>query len=203
MATLIGELRLRVILPVPFVTLIPLPAAIVASEKPVLVPIGICPFAGVPVSPVPPLAVPTVPRLSDTAPLVVVALIGLVAETDVMPLLPPVALIVWFGQDPVIVMFEPWIRPGEAVPVPPFATGIMPVSEMMGETPPEDDSGVVALTALTPLEPPLTPVQYARTMTTPLAPLPPAYEPVPALDAPAPPEPTEYEYVAAGLVIIE
>ena len=39
------------------------------------------------------------------------------------------ALIVWFGQDPVtLVMFVPAIRPGEAVPVPPLATGRVPTT---------------------------------------------------------------------------
>jgi hypothetical protein len=52
---------------------------------------------------------------------------GLDAVTEVIvPLL--VAAIVWFGQVPVIVTFDPATRLGVDVPLPPFATGNVPVT---------------------------------------------------------------------------
>ena len=39
----------------------------------------------------------------------------------------PVAVIVWFGQLPLIVIPVPPTSPGDAVPVPPLANGTMPL----------------------------------------------------------------------------
>lgn len=41
---------------------------------------------------------------------------------------PPAALIVWLGQVPLIVTFVPATKAGVAVPVPPLATGKVPVT---------------------------------------------------------------------------
>ena len=51
----------------------------------------------------------------------------LVTVPDPPPPPPPLELIVWKGQAPVIVMLAPATRPGVAVPVPPLATGRIPV----------------------------------------------------------------------------
>ena len=42
---------------------------------------------------------------------------------------------VWFGQVPVTVTFVPATRPGVAVPVPPLATGRIPVTPVVSGRP--------------------------------------------------------------------
>lgn len=44
---------------------------------------------------------------------------------------PPDELIVWFGQVPVMVTLVPATSAGEAVPVPPLATGNKPVTPVV------------------------------------------------------------------------
>lgn len=44
---------------------------------------------------------------------------------------PPVEAMVWFGQVPVMVTLEPATKAGVAVPLPPFATGKMPVTPVV------------------------------------------------------------------------
>ena len=48
---------------------------------------------------------------------------------------PPVELIVWFGQVPVIVTLVPATSAGAAVPVPPLATGSKPVTPVVNGKP--------------------------------------------------------------------
>jgi hypothetical protein len=48
-------------------------------------------------------------------------------------------------------MFEPATRDGVVVPVPPFDTGSGEVIVMFGVAPPEDESGELAVTAVTPV----------------------------------------------------
>ena len=73
-----------VMLPAPFVMVTPEPAVNVERVKPVPLPISSCPFVGVAVSPVPPLATASVPA-SVTAPCVAVEGVSPVvpAENDV------------------------------------------------------------------------------------------------------------------------
>lgn len=63
-----------------------------------------------------------------------------------MPLLlpPPVELIVWFGQDPVIVTLVPATKVGVVVPVPPLVTF---------KTPPTETAPVVVVAGVRPVPP--------------------------------------------------
>ena len=83
--------------------------------------------------PVPPLATANVPA-KVTAPVVAVAGVRPVvpALNDVTPPPPPpVEAMVWLGHVPVIVTFEPATSDGVAVPLPPLATGKMPVTPVV------------------------------------------------------------------------
>jgi hypothetical protein len=77
-----------------------------------------------------------------------------------MPPPPPVALIVWFGQVPVIVTLVPATSAGVAVPVPPLATAKVPPRVIVPDVvigPPEVVSPVVppdTATEVTVPEPP-------------------------------------------------
>ena len=81
--------------------------------------------------PVPPLATAKVPA-NVTAPVVAVAGVKPVepALNEVTPLL-PVDATVWFGHVPVIDTFVPATSEGVAVPLPPLATGKMPVTPVV------------------------------------------------------------------------
>src|SRR5262245_23066809 len=78
---------------------------------------------------------------------------------------PPVLLIVWFGQVPVMVTLVPATRAGVAVPVPPLAM----------------ETGVArAIVPLTVMVPPVRPVPATTLVTVPLPPpvmVPPVYRP--------------------------
>lgn len=71
-----------------------------------------------------------------------------VTAVTVPPLDGDVFVIVKKGQVPVIEMPVPAVSAGVADPVPPFATGKMPVKVMFGVVPPEDASTPLAVTAV-------------------------------------------------------
>jgi len=83
--------------------------------------------------PVPPFATASVPA-RVTAPVVAVAGVRPVvpALNDVTPPPPPpVEAMVWLGHVPVMVTLEPATSEGVAVPLPPLATGKMPVTPVV------------------------------------------------------------------------
>ena len=82
--------------------------------------------------PVPPLATAKVPA-KVTAPVLAVDGVRPVvpALNEVTPPLPPVEATVWLGQLPEIVTFVPATSEGVAVPLPPLATGKMPVTPVV------------------------------------------------------------------------
>lgn len=70
-----------------------------------------------------------------------------------MPEPPPVALIVWFGHEPLTVTLVPATMAGVAVPVPPLATGSWPVNVMFGVVPPLEAMLPLPVTEVTPPPP--------------------------------------------------
>jgi hypothetical protein len=65
-----------------------------------------------------------------------------------------VLVIVWSGHVPLTAMPVPATRWGVVVPVPPSATGTGTAMEMLGVVPPDEASGLDAVTDVTPPPPP-------------------------------------------------